>query len=145
VIWAVGAALATAVGAAVLITLRRRYLAVRVEGASMEPTLRSGQVVLVRRVALSALHNGQVVVVAAPGDAAGPDRPTWLIKRILALPGDPVPRSDVPLLRGATHDRVPPRRFVVIGDNRALSLDSRQLGYLHEDTLLGIVTRTLRV
>jgi signal peptidase I len=133
---------------AALIALRRRFVAVRVEGASMEPALRAGQLVLVRRVTLAAVRHGQIVVPAFPVGVADllPEsgRPKWLIKRVLALPGDPVPHAAIPALQDVDDERIPAQRFVVVGDNRALSLDSRRLGYVHAEALLGVVTRTLR-
>jgi hypothetical protein len=56
----------------------------------------------------------------------------WLIKRVVAVPGDPVPPGSVPA-RLATPDAVVPwGKLVVIGDNASASSDSRQLGY-YED------------
>ncbi|MGW0435780.1 S26 family signal peptidase [Micromonospora sp. NPDC003197] len=75
--------------------LRRRLLIVSVVGRSMEPTLRSGDRVLARRVSLAAVRRGDVVVVAAPAQmTAGSSEPQagspgLLIKRAYAVPGDP--------------------------------------------------------
>jgi signal peptidase I len=38
---------------------------------------------------------------------------------------------------------VPPGQLVVLGDNAAWSQDSRQIGYIPGDRLLGIVMRRL--
>jgi signal peptidase I len=72
----------------------RRHLAViTVVGTSMRPTFQPGDRVLVRRGGRTALRAGQVVV-AVPGR---PQRrityrdPLLLIKRVAAVPGDPVP------------------------------------------------------
>jgi signal peptidase I len=117
------------------IVLRRRYLSVTVTGASMEPALYHGDRVLVRRVSVGAVHPGQVVVLTGPAD-----RPTdWMVKRAAAVPGDPVPRT-----AGACAGPVVPEdHLVVLGDNAALSLDSRRLGYLPADRLVGVVVRQL--
>ena len=64
---------------------------------------------------------------------------TWLIKRVAALPGDPVPRDGVPALRSVTEERVPPGQVVLLGDNRRCSVDSRQLGYFPLECILGVV------
>lgn len=137
------AAIAAVIGCAVL-ALRTRLVAVLVQGDSMEPTLRPGDRVLVRRVPLRRVRRGQLVVLAQPPDRpATSDNPPWLVKRVVALPGDSVP-DEVPALRQATNGRVPPGLFIVLGDNMARSYDSRRAGYFSADALLGIVVRTLR-
>jgi signal peptidase I len=127
------AVLAFALGATTLL-LRTGYVAVRVDGVSMEPTLRPGDRVLVRRMRPHRLRRGQVVVFAHPGG----DTP-YLVKRAVALPGDPVPP-----LPGLAGSRVPAGSLVVLGDNPHASFDSRQAGYFAADTLLGVVVRRLR-
>ncbi|MBQ1045579.1 MULTISPECIES: S26 family signal peptidase [unclassified Micromonospora] len=150
---AVVAALVAAVAAPVAVVwwLRERYVLVTVHGESMLPTYRPGDRVLVRRVPPSALRTGQVVVAGWPGERQAPPRRSrrgrpvvdegWLIKRIAALPGDPAP----PDLPGAVEDgppaTVPPGLLVLIGDNRAASHDSRQLGYFAHSDVLGVVKR----
>jgi signal peptidase I len=116
--------------------LRRRLFTVTVRGLSMRPALQPGDRVLARRVPLAAVRAGQIVVVAAPdGDAGVP----WLIKRVAAVPGDPVP----PWLDRARASRVPPNCFLILGDNAAVSRDSRHLGFLAAGDLLGVVVRRL--
>jgi signal peptidase I len=136
--------------AMVLVAVRRRFVVVRVVGTSMQPTLRDGERVLVRRTELQRVRRGQLVVFAS--FSLGPDStvvpampgdPPWLVKRAIALPGDPVPHEQVPLLRDATLAQVPPGRIVVLGDNQSASFDSRRAGYIDGNTLLGIVVRTL--
>lgn len=138
---ALAAALCAAGGAALL---RSRYVAVRVEGASMEPTLRTGDWVLVRRARIERVQRDQIVVFEHP-DRGAQDDPPWLIKRTVAVPGDEVPRDRVPALRHNEERRVPPGALVVLGDNSAASFDSRQAGYFAADTLLGVVVRRLRI
>lgn len=148
-IWAIIGTMLT-VCVAGLAVLRRRYVSVLIEGTSMEPTLHAGQRVLVRRTCAQRLRRGQVVVLANPTDTPpeagtppGTGNPPWLIKRILAVPGEPVPRETVQALRHVTERRVPAGRLVLLGDNQAASYDSRRAGYFPTDTLLGIVVRTL--
>jgi signal peptidase I len=126
-----------------ILVLRRRYVAVRVIGNSMEPTLRPGQQVLVRRTGAAGLRRGDLVVLPFPPDLPQrDDNPPWLIKRVIALPGDPVPFDRVPGLRRSGDRFVPPQRLVLLGDNPAGSLDSRRVGYFRADRLLGVVVRS---
>jgi len=104
----------------------------------MEPTYHSGDRLLVRRSGLDRVRTGQVVVVQV--DSATPDDPTGgrMVKRAVAVPGDPVPpRIPVP------GPRVPVDRLLVLGDNLARSNDSRRLGYLSADALIGVVLRPI--
>ncbi|MEV4583167.1 S26 family signal peptidase [Nonomuraea jabiensis] len=130
--------------------LRRRYLVVTVQGESMLPAYRPGERVLVRRTPPGSLRAGQVVVLsgfaqARPGERPrGPQMgPRWIIKRVVAVPGDPIPRDAVPALRAEPGTRVPGGRLVVLGDNPDHSLDSRQSGYLTADRLFGVVLRKI--
>lgn len=163
---AAGVAVAVAVGVAVL---RRRFVVVTVRGPSMEPSLHEGDRVLVRRRPLAALRTGDLVVFAeVPAPSPPPTRPAlpdpaaspapstqpalpdpgridtaegWLIKRAVALPGDPVPRDAGPALAVLDDEVVPPGRLVAIGDNPGASYDSRHYGYVTADRLLGAVLR----
>src|SRR5436190_21096672 len=104
-----------ALGCAALLAHRRLVL-VNVHGASMEPTLSDGARVLVRRRRLAQLAVGDVAVLAAPEAAQAPEWQcsTWHVKRVAALPGDPLP-AGVPGPGGAT--RVAPDALGGLGDN----------------------------
>jgi len=115
------------------------YRLVIVNGDSMIPTLHSGDRVLVRLATLRRIRQSDLVVFARPRTETG-----WMIKRVVALPGDVIPRRSVPALWGYPGSRVPPDRFVVLGDNPAESYDSRSFGYLTGSALLGVVVRRLR-
>jgi len=122
-----------------------RWVAVTVTGNSMEPAYSDGDRVLVRRSPLERLAVGNVVVASWPtlheSYQPGPDRP-WLIKRVAALPGDPVPDSVSAVAGGEVH--VPPDHLVLLGDNTEGSLDSRTFGCIPGDLVLGAVVRRLR-
>lgn len=119
------------------VRLRRTYLVIRVHGDSMAPTLTDGDRLLSRRTDLAELRNGQIAVVVSP-------RPTgshYLIKRVAAVPGDPVP-AQVRWVVG--DDVVPDGRFVLIGDNTEASFDSREHGYFHAADLHAVTVRKLK-
>jgi signal peptidase I len=123
---------------------RRRLVVVTVDGHSMRPCLAHGDRLLVRRAPLGALRAGQIVVVALDGAVPAPGGgPCWLVKRAVAVPGDPVPRAAVPALRHAPEQRVPAGHLVVLGDNAGASRDSRQFGYLPAAGLLGVAVGRL--
>ncbi|MFC7380844.1 S26 family signal peptidase [Sphaerisporangium rhizosphaerae] len=131
------AALVALALAAMWAWLRRRFLVVTIHGQSMEPTYRAGERVLVRRTPLSAVRPGQVVVMTDPVPPG-----QWIIKRAVAVPGDPVPEvMDASAGFGA---RVPEDCLVLLGDNPAVSVDSRRFGYFSGRRLLGVVSRRLR-
>ncbi|MDQ0753876.1 signal peptidase I [Streptomyces africanus] len=137
-------AVALAVVAACGAGAARRLLVVTVRGPSMTPTHHHGDRLLVRRT--RTVRRGQVVVVLRPRSPAiwRQDRHSPLIvKRVAAMPGEPVPPELVPLLAEGHEGRVPPGRLVLLGDNAAASVDSRQLGFFPLDEVLGVVTRSL--
>lgn len=131
--------------------VRRRLVVVEVTGPSMKPVLYSGDRVLVRRARLSELRPGQVVVVEMPRpDNDGPGLPPgrslsdreWLIKRVAALPGDRLPAGVPSPDPGTDHPGVvPPGMFVLLGDNAMWSYDSRVIGCVPGERLLGIMIR----
>lgn len=153
--WALGfSSLAVVLGGGLglLAFLNHRLVAVTVRGASMQPTFQDGDRVLVDRRARPCV--GQVVVVEQPtpdGHWPSPHLPAsgrtwlagrrWMIKRVAAAPGDPVP--PLPALCAVAGGRVPPNRLVLLGDNPSVSIDSRQLGYFPMERTLGTVRRRL--
>jgi signal peptidase I len=128
---ALAAAAAFACAGAVL--LRTRLIVVSVHGISMAPALNPGDRLLVRRGMRP--RRGDVVVVRL----AHPSAPgAWSVKRVTAVAGDRVPPG-VP--GGPPGGRVPAGQFVVLGDNAGVSLDSRELGPLPADRLVGVARR----
>jgi signal peptidase I len=144
---AVAAAVLLAACVAGIMLARQCFALITVAGASMEPTLRPGDQVLVRRHAAKALRVGAIVVFREPGGQHRPGTPAsglasqpWAIKRIAAMPGHVVP-SSVRSAVGGT-DVVPAGMLVVLGDG-ARSGDSRQWGFIPADQTLGLMVRNL--
>jgi signal peptidase I len=129
------------------------YQAVRVDGPSMLPTLRDADRVLITRGAKS-VHRGDIVVVIV--NEGGMQ--TELVKRVVGVAGDSVEvRNDVAFVNGAPEPAngqvvdvsqysisqvpllVPPGQLYVMGDNRALSEDSRYIGTIPVSGVVGRV------
>jgi signal peptidase I len=141
VTWLAVLSIVLVAAAATVAVLRRRFVSVDVFGTSMEPTLRPGQRVLVRRVPLARVFRGQLVVIAPPADLPNRDgNPPWLVKRAVALPGDPIPTG---VTVAARDNRVPAGHLAVLGDNPTRSFDSRAAGLFPAEALLGVVVRVL--
>jgi signal peptidase I len=137
-----------------------------IPSTSMVPTLNVYDRILVWKAFFSwhQLREGDIVVFTHPprDHCPGPAR-TDLVKRVIALPGqtiysaggvlyvdgrrlrEPYLPSDDPLgppIPGASrHDpfRVPRGEFYVMGDNRAISCDSRYWGPVQGSTIVGRV------
>lgn len=156
------AAVVVLAGASWVLWLRRSLVSVEIHGESMAPVFTTGDQVLVRRRGLECLRAGDVVVFEAPdvpgewfhaasrGEIAGR---LWVIKRVAALPGDPVPADfaeapQSPRGREASSRvdpgvPVPPGSMLVLGDNSAHSTDSRVWGYIPAERVLGVMRRRM--
>ncbi len=129
-------------------------------GASMEPTLHSGDRIFVSRVAyrISDVNRGDVIIIESPKN---PD--IEYVKRVIALPGETllIKEGDVyidgylleePYLsektnlweNGFTEENIPyvvPENHVfVMGDNRPRSSDSREFGPVSMESVIGKAT-----
>ena len=127
-----------------------------VPGESMEPTLSSGDVVLMDRLIIKLLHPGpnDVVVFLPPSNLSA----QYSIKRIIATPGDTVQvkngkiyvdgevfhdkavtESIVDAGLAANEITLEDNEYFVIGDNRNNSEDSRYetIGNIHREDIVG--------
>ncbi len=122
---------------------------VRVENISMQPTLHSGEFVLVNKLAykLGQPQIGDIIVFHYPRD------PTEdYIKRVIGLPGDKVQvQGDHVYVNGQPLDEpyiaaeptytgsweVPADSLFVLGDNRNQSSDSHSWGFVPYDYVVG--------
>jgi len=122
----------------------------QVSGMSMEPHIAPGEYVLINTFAyrIGKPQRQDIVAFRSDADARG-----FFIKRIVGLPGDRVriERGTV-VLNGSPLDEpyvryrdarsfaevtVPPGSVYVLGDNRAVSEDSRAFGPIADDHLIG--------
>jgi len=122
----------------------------RIEGRSMEPTLHSGEYLLVNKMSyrwLGEPERGDIIVF----EAWGQDKD--FVKRIVGTPGDEIEIRDgcvhvngtcldEPYLDQSTTDAVGPivlgpDEYYVLGDNRGNSSDSRSFGPLDVDSIIG--------
>jgi signal peptidase I len=122
---------------------------VRVENISMEPTLQSGEFVLVDKLAyrIGDIHRGDIIVFHYPQDPSQD-----YIKRIIGVAGDVIDVHDQnvyvnnqalvepyimaePLYNGSW--TVPPNDLFVLGDNRNESSDSHYWGFVPDANVVG--------
>ncbi len=134
--------LAAALFLVFVIVLLTTFRVAVVHGDSMLPTYHNGEIVFVTRLG-NDLKHGDVVLVQVPSHEV-------LIKRVFRLPGETIDATDAPLFNRVaeyfdpTHDpkaplKVPPGYIVVLGDNRAVSDDSRNFGTIPTKDILGRV------
>jgi signal peptidase I len=122
---------------------------VRVENVSMEPTLESGEFLLVNRMAykLGDPHIGDIIIFHAPGVSD-----LDYIKRLIGRPGDTVTITDgvVYVNEQKLYESyvaeppnysgtwvVPEDQFFVLGDNRNNSSDSHLWGFIPKEDVVG--------
>lgn len=123
----------------------------RVDGHSMEPTLHDGQYLMVNKLAyrLGMPNRGDIVVFPSPQDGG-----RALIKRVVGLPGEEVAIAGGQVyINGARlmEPYLAPNHglgdwgptvlgegeYLVLGDNRNNSNDSRNFGPVREEELIG--------
>ncbi|API93726.1 signal peptidase I [Virgibacillus pantothenticus] len=122
-----------------------------VDGESMDPTLQSGERVIFNKIIyiLDEPERGDIVIIEKPHKN--------YVKRVIGLPGETIEINDGNLyINGKRYDqtflsenaqrqsgnygpeKVPEGSYFVMGDNRAISKDSRNgLGFIEEDEIIG--------
>ena len=104
---------------------------VRVDGDSMKPTLYDGQTLFVEKISLYTgnIQRGDIVIVHYPG------RTGAYVKRVVGLAGDNTLEQ---VMNWDTEQTIVPEGCCyVMGDNRNDSMDSRSIGPIPEDDLIG--------
>ncbi|WP_312497486.1 signal peptidase I [Enterococcus sp.] len=150
---------------ALFLFLLRQYVftPVIVKGDSMDPTLHDGERVIALKQ--TEIERFDIITFIAPDDTG-----RNYIKRVIGLPGDQVVyQNDTLYINGTAYDEpyleaykatlddgfpltddfdmslfneteVPEGKLLVLGDNRRISKDSRQLGLIDETAVLGDVS-----
>jgi signal peptidase I len=121
-----------------------------VDGTSMQPGLYNNQYVLVNKLAylFQAPERGDVIVFHWPVDTNKD-----LIKRVIGIPGDVIvidsttvrvngklltePYITAPKNPVGIKEKVPPNDYFVMGDNRLVSDDSRDWGFVPKSYIIG--------
>lgn len=134
---------------------------IRVNGPSMEPTLKNGDIMILNEIGkyFRKYERFDIVVIHAKVYDKNED----IIKRIIGLPGDSIfykddilyvngEKVDEPFSREKTKDfdmdlfnvsTIPDGYYLVLGDNRVNSTDSRILGLIKEKDMMGTTSLVL--
>lgn len=139
----------------VMVILIRTFIItpVRVNGSSMDPTLRNGEIMILNKVKYNNndIKRFDIVVIKMNKEL--------LIKRVIGLPNEEVKYVDNKLyinneyveetflnedvyttnfsLSDINLEKIPENCYLVLGDNREVSLDSRIFGCFTKDKILG--------
>ena len=127
---------------------------VYVSGKSMDPTLSDGEILILNKLDKK-YERFDIVVIDFKNERLN----ERLIKRIIGLPGDKIKYKDGNLYVNNkkiddkfsffTSDfdmslfdviKIPENQYLVLGDNRIESLDSRRLGLIDEKDIKGVVS-----
>lgn len=143
----------------IFVILIRTYIItpVIVSGDSMVPNLRNGELLLVRKIGYdgSSIERSDIVVIEYINSDGKKEE---IIKRIIGLPGEHISYKnnnlyvndeiyeeeysfrdtiDFNLEEVCTCSSIPKDKYLVLGDNRPVSKDSRSIGLIDEDDIIG--------
>lgn len=154
-------AIAIVIAIIVVVVIRMfLFVSFTVDGDSMDPTLVDGDRVVVNKFIyeLTDMEQDDVIVFNSQEDSA-------YVKRVIGIPGDHVEMVDrvvyvngEPLEEdyvvhqgesymdnftlsdlGVEEETIPEGHYLVLGDNRPISRDSRDFGLITEDSVIGEV------
>lgn len=136
---------------AVLLFRHFLYSPIRVSGSSMEPTLYDADIMILNKIGyrINGLKRFDVVVVNYENEK--------IIKRVIGLPGEYIEyKDDILYVNGEiveeSYDRkitsdfsledlgiktIPKDKYLVLGDNRPISKDSRMIGLIDINDIVG--------
>ncbi len=128
-----------------------------VKESSMEPTLYENNYLFVNKLSYMTKDHpnyGDIIIFESDLERSDGKGKKLLIKRVIGVEGDTITITNGVVYRngqaldepytlegytsGEVYDyEVPANEVFVMGDNRSISLDSRELGSIHEDTVVG--------
>ena len=137
-----------------IVVLIRTYIAtpVIVSGDSMKPNLHDGEMLIVRKIGYNSTSIRRFDIVVVKEDKEE------IIKRIIGLPGEHISyknnklyvndklveqnykfydTEDFNLEEICTCHSIPDGKYLVLGDNRPVSKDSRAIGLIDEEAIFG--------
>ena len=139
----------------IVIVLLRIFIItpIQVVGDSMSPTLENGNILLLSKGLITGgKYNRFDIVVIKYNEET-------IIKRVIGLPGEKIEYIDNTLyvdgeivkedfshdstsdfsISELGNDKVPDDSYLVLGDNRGISLDSRRIGFIKKEDISGKV------
>ena len=108
---------------------------ISVNGTSMYPTLNDKDIMILNKIGyeVDGLERFDIVVIKY--------HDKYLIKRVIGLPGDNIKYKDNKLYINDEYvemvGTVPEDSYFVMGDNRVVSMDSRDLGTFKKSRIIG--------
>jgi len=129
-------------------------------GPSMQPTLNNGDALILNKTAykLGTVKRNDVIAFLYDGTK-------YLVKRVIGLPGERIDYKDNTLyidgkaytekflsndvitkdfsmedIKGCEDGTIPKNTYLVLGDNRTDSMDSRDIGVIEKDDIMGKTT-----
>lgn len=143
----------------VIVVLIRTFIVtpVIVSGDSMKPNLNDGELLIVRKIGYNSnkIKRGDIVVLKTVDSEGNQEE---IIKRVIGLPGEHISykknklyvnnmleeetykfrdTNDFNLEEVCSCTKIPEGKFLVLGDNRPISKDSRVFGLIDEDEIVG--------
>ena len=126
----------------------------QIVGSSMSPTFKSQEIVILNKLHYRFFDVKRFDIVSFEYDST-----KYLIKRVIGLPGEKIEyknnvlyvngkkieeafldkdtKTDNFTLAGLGYETIPDGMYLVLGDNREDSLDSREIGLVKEKEILG--------
>jgi len=124
----------------------------QIVGPSMKPTLNQGDIVIVNKLIyrISDIQRNDIVILS--------QNEKYMVKRVVGLPGEMIEyKNNYIIVNGVTYkenfikdvntndfslkdlgyDTIPKDMYLVLGDNREDSLDSRSYGLVSKDDIVG--------